>query len=59
MAGADYLDCHICGKRLLYDPDCVFGQFLEDTKEYITCSHCVNKLKKKIATLEKHDRRKH
>jgi DNA-directed RNA polymerase subunit RPC12/RpoP len=56
MAGLDYIDCNECGKRLIYDGEGEVRQRLEG--ETLACSHCVKKLKKKIAKLEKHDRRK-
>ena len=57
MAGADYVCCEECGKRLCYDGYYKFRDALE--WQNIFCEECIKKLKKKIAILEKHDRRKH
>ncbi len=59
MAGADYICCAECGVRLLYDGDRQWRIVLKELETTITCGHCVKKLKKKIKTLEKHDRRHH
>ena len=56
MAGIDYLSCNECGKRLIYDGEFEVRNRLESE---INCQHCVDKLKKKIEELKKHDRRKH
>lgn len=57
MAGADYIHCNECGKRLIYDGNgelrCHLGF------ESLTCRKCVDKMKKKINKLKKHDRRRH
>ena len=60
MAGLDYVLCSECSKRLFYDGDSVVRGYLESEKESkeLACSHCVSKLKKKIAKLKKHDRRR-
>ena len=57
MASADYICCEECGKRLCYDGYHKFRDALE--WKPIFCEACIKKLKKKIAILEKHDRRKH
>ncbi len=57
MAGADYVCCEECSKRLCYDGYQKFRDALE--WQNIFCEACIKKLKKKIALLEKHDRRKH
>lgn len=60
MAGADYVSCNECGKRMFYDGDFYArDNFNVYDVEFVVCDHCVNKLKKKIKTLEKHDRRRH
>ena len=61
MAGLDYVTCAECGKRLFYDGDRFVRKSMEDRKatKSVTCDHCVLKLKKKIDTLKKHDRRRH
>ena len=57
MAGTDYLMCEECGKRLCYDGKKTLRLALEWQPIY--CEKCWIKLTKKIAVLEKHDRRKH
>jgi len=57
MAGFDYLKCGECGKRLIYDGDWEIRNALEG--QPITCYYCVRRMKKKIAVLKKHDRRRH
>ena len=54
MAGIDYASCEECGKRLFYDGDWAIREYMRDNTKTITCDHCVAKLKKKIAKLEKH-----
>lgn len=52
MAGAEYLSCENCGDRMLY-----MGERWEDypdLKAY--CTHCVDKLNKRIDKLEKRAR---
>lgn len=57
MAGADYLMCGECGKRLVYDGKKTIREALNWNP--IFCEQCVLKLKKKIETLKKYDKRKH
>lgn len=61
MAGLDYVSCNECGKRLFYDGEFEARGYMESaqTTKSVTCDHCVLKLKKKIDTLKKHDRRRH
>lgn len=61
MAGADYVSCNECGKRLFYDGELTVRSYMYavETTKGITCSQCVENLKKKIETLQKHDRRRH
>ena len=61
MAGIDYVSCAECGKRLFYDGDWAIRKYMTSaiTTKFIVCDHCVSKLKKKIETLKKHDRRRH
>ena len=61
MAGIDYVSCGECGKRLFYDGEHVARSYMRNvqTTKSLTCDHCVSKLHKKIATLKKHDRRRH
>jgi len=61
VAGIDYVSCIECGKRLFYDGEHSARDYMIDTKSTVnvTCDHCVSKLKKKIAVLKKHDRRRH
>lgn len=61
MAGIDYVSCKECGKRLFYDGDRRVRDYIFDTgtTDSFLCSHCISKLKKKIETLKKHDRRRH
>jgi len=61
MAGIDYVSCAECGKRLFYDGERLAREYMHNAKttEFITCDHCVSKLKKKIDVLKKHDRRRH
>lgn len=60
MAGADYICCEECGKRIFYDGDYQMRDILHasDTNGII-CAACVKKLKKKIEKLKKYDKRKH
>lgn len=55
------MSCMECGKRLFYDGDCEARHYMVEVSgvKSVTCDHCVSKLKKKIAVLKKHDRRKH
>lgn len=61
MAGCDYISCSECGQRLIYDGENHIRTILNDSYNVdgITCSKCVSKLKKKIETLQKFDKRKH
>lgn len=61
MAGIDYVSCDECGKRLFYDGDMHVRSYIGEAKTTrgVVCDHCVGKLKKKIETLKKHDRRRH
>ena len=61
MAGIDYASCNECGKRLFYDGEREARDYMisAQTTKFIVCDHCVSKLKKKIETLKKHDRRRH
>lgn len=60
MAGMDYISCEKCGVRLVYDGEFSVRENLEYLEiKYLVCSKCVEKLEKKLKTLEKHDRRKH
>ena len=61
MAGIDYVSCNECGKRLFYDGDGAARYYMQEAKttKGVVCDHCVNKLKKKIETIKKHDRRRH
>lgn len=61
MAGIDYVSCSECGKRLFYDGEWFARDYMVNAKtaKTVTCDHCVSKLKKKIETLKKHDRRRH
>lgn len=61
MAGIDYVSCAECGKRLFYDGEGFVRGYMEsaETTKTVTCDHCVSKLKKKIKTIKKHDRRRH
>ncbi len=59
MAGIDYLKCEECGKRLFYDGNNTLRDILEYHSDTIVCGDCVERLKKKIEKLKKHDRRKH
>jgi len=59
MAGADYVSCAECGKRLFYDGSHGIRDYIFDAKTTLTCDHCVSKMKKKIDKLKKHDRRRH
>ncbi len=56
MAGIDYMNCSLCGKRLIYDGDWKVREAIE---EEVACGTCVERLQKKIEKLKKHDRRKH
>lgn len=61
MAGIDYVSCRECGKRLFYDGEGQVREYLHNSESTVglTCDHCVDKLKKKIEELKKHDRRRH
>ena len=61
MAGCDYISCAECGKRLIYDGDENIRNYLSEAKttQGLTCDKCVEKLKKKIEELKRHDRRRH
>ena len=56
MAGMDYLKCGGCGERIFADGDWILRDSIDGD---LYCHSCVKKLKKKIETLKKHDRRKH
>jgi len=60
MAGMDYVNCKECGKRLFYDGLMIARDSMEETESTkgVTCSHCVKKLKKKLETALKFDRRR-
>ncbi len=59
MAGMDYACCSECGKRLFYDGSGFVRDVLESHSDTIVCGNCVDRLKKKIEKLKKHDRRRH
>jgi len=61
MAGADYVSCAECGKRLFYDGSREARVYMQEFLGLasVTCDHCVSKLKKKIEELRKHDKRRH
>lgn len=56
MAGADYIFCNDCGRKLIYDPGYIIRQDLIDVhgKKYeLICPHCIKKLKKKLEKCRK------
>lgn len=61
MAGFDYVHCNECGKRLFYDGEWEARNYMinYETTKSVTCDKCVSRLKKKIDSLKKHDRRRH
>lgn len=55
MAGIDYCSCYECGTRLFYGGEGEARHYMAscETTDFVICSKCHNKLKKKIANLEK------
>ena len=61
MAGFDYISCAQCGRRLIYDGNETVRNYLHDANitKGLTCDKCVERLKKKILDLQRHDKRRH